>query len=112
MIFGSTRVDVLRTPSPPPVDSHGDEVDTDDVALTDLPVDVAPKTKTRRDPASGQLLTMSGYNVAVRASCPFEFKPTDRLKDRQTGAVLQVETITATRSFAGKRRVLFCTESG
>jgi hypothetical protein len=26
--------------------------------------------------------------------------------------VLQVETITNTRGFAGRRRVLFCTESG
>lgn len=110
MIFGSTRVDVLR--STDTVDNLGDPVESDTIALAALPVDVAEGTARRRNPADGHMVTISGYNVAVRASCPFAFKPTDRLRDVQTGAVLQVETITTTRSFAGKRRVLFCTEAG
>jgi hypothetical protein len=110
VIFGSTRVDVLR--STDTEDGRGDPVESDDVALADLPVDIAEGTKRRRNPADGQMVTLSGFNVAVRASCPFEFKATDRLRDRHTGVVLQVETITNTRGFAGRRRVLFCTESG
>lgn len=110
MIFGSTRVDVLR--STDTEDGRGDPVESDTVALAGLPVDVAEGTKRRRDPADGHVVTISGFNVAVRASCPFVFKATDRLRDLQTGQVLQVETITTTRGFAGKRRVLFCTESG
>jgi hypothetical protein len=110
MIFGSTRVDVLR--SIDTENGRGDPVESDDVALAGLPVDIAERTKTRRDPANGHLVTISGVDVAVRASCPFVFKATDRLRDQRTGAVLQVETITTARSFAGRRRVLFCTESG
>lgn len=110
MIFGNTRVDVLR--STDTEDGLGDPVETDDVALADLPVEISETTRTRRDPANGHLVTLAGFAVAVRASCPFEFKPTDRLKDRHTDEVLQVETVESARGGVfGQRRVLFCTEA-
>lgn len=112
MIFGNTRVDVLRTTNPAPEDGFGDPVETDDVALADLPVDVEETTRRRFDPAEGKMITLAGFAVAIRPSCPFEFTPTDRLKDRHTGEVLQVETIESARGgWRGNRRVLFCTES-
>lgn len=110
MIFGSTKVDVLR--SVDTEDGRGDPVESDDVALAGLPVDIAEGTARRRDPADGHMVTLNGYNVAVRASCPFVIKETDRLRDQRTGQVLQVETVSYSRGFAGRRRVLFCTESG
>jgi hypothetical protein len=110
MIFGSTKVDVLR--SVDTEDGRGDPVESDTVALADLPVDIAEGTARRRDPADGHMVTVSGFNVAVRASCPFVFTSSDRLRDQRTGQVLQVETISYARGFAGRRRTLFCTESG
>lgn len=112
MIFGSTTVDVLRTVTPAPTDSYGDPVETDDVALAGLPVDIADATRTRRDPADGRLVTIAQFKVTVRASCPFEIKPTDRLRDNRTGQILQVETISTTTAWAGRRRQLTCTEAG
>lgn len=112
MIFGNTQVDVLRS-SNTTEDGVGDEVETDDVALTGLPVDITEGTRRREDPASGRMVTIAGFNVAVRASCPFEFLPTDRLRDTHTGDILQVETISSARGgWRGQRRVLFCTTSG
>lgn len=113
MIFGNTRVDVLRTTEPAAVDGLGDEVESDDVVLADLPVEISEGTRRRENPADGHMVTMAGFNVAVRPSCPFEFLPTDRLRDKHTGDVLQVETIESARGGVfGQRRMLFCTTSG
>lgn len=112
MIFGSTTVDVLRTVTPAPEDDFGDPVETDDVALAGLPVDIADATQVRRNPADGSLVTIAMFRVTVRASCSFEIKPTDRLRDTRTGQVLQVETISTTTAWAGRRRQLMCSESG
>lgn len=111
MIFGSTRVSVLRTVDPPAEGDYGDPVEADDVALSGLPVWVEQGTLTRRDDADGQRLTLSGYWVSVRASTPFEFQPTDRLRDERTGDVLQVETTRRGVAWGGARQRLFCTMS-
>lgn len=110
MIFGSTRVNVLRTTAPAE-DGFGDEVDSDDVALAGLPVWIEQGTLTRRNDADGRRVTLSGFWVNVRASTPFVFQPTDRIKDLRTGEVLQVETIRRGVAWGGSRQRLFCTES-
>lgn len=109
MIFGSTRVDVLRSAGPASEDGYGDEVESDDVALASLPVWIEQGQLTRRDDASGQRMTLSGFWVNVRASTPFDFQPTDRLRDLRTGDVLQVETIRKGVAWAGARQRIFCT---
>jgi hypothetical protein len=110
VIFGSTRVSVLRGDTGVP-NGFGDLQDTDAPAVTGLPAWVAQGSLTRRDPADGQLLTLSGYWVEVRASTPFDFQPTDRIRDEKTGTVLQVETIRRATGFAGARQRIFCTMS-
>lgn len=107
MIFGSTRVDVLRSTNT--TDAIGDPVESDDVALAGLPVWIEDGTLNRRDDATGQRLTLSGFWVNVRASTLFVFQPTDRLKDLHTGEVLQIETIRTDSGWGGKRRRIFCT---
>lgn len=110
MIFGNTRVDVLRTPDPAPEDGFGDEQDTDTVVLTAIPADVQRSTIRRRDPTSGKLLTLEGFEVQVRQTPGFTFKATDRLEDKLTGDVLQVETIDSVRTPAGRKTLLGCTQ--
>lgn len=111
MIFGSTRVDVLRSATATE-DGFGDEGEDDTVALANLPVWIEQGTLIRRDDADGQRVTLTGWWVDVRASTPFEFQPTDRIKDLHTGNVLQVETIRKGVAWAGARQRLFCTSAG
>jgi hypothetical protein len=108
VIFGSTHISVLRGDTGTE-DGFGDVQDTDTPALEHVPAYVEQGSLTRRDPANGQLVTLSGYWVAVRAGLPFEFKPTDRIKNEQTSEVLQVETIRVSPGFGGGRRRIFCT---
>jgi hypothetical protein len=111
MIFGNTRVDVLRTDEAnPPVNGFGDPVDSDTVALAGLPADIQRATIRRQDPTSGRTLTVTGFEVQVRRTPGFTFQPTDRLKDKQTGDVLQVETIDEVRTPAGRKTLLMCTQ--
>jgi hypothetical protein len=111
MIFGNTRVDVLRTDEAnPPRDSFGDPVDSDTPVLSGLPADVQRVTIRRQDPTSGRLLTVTGFEVSVRITPGFTFQPTDRLVDAQTGDVLQVETIDQVRTPAGRKTLLSCTQ--
>ena len=108
MIFGSTTISVLRGDTGAE-DGLGDVQDTDDVAIAGLPAWVEQGSLSRRDDASGQRITLSGYWVSLRASTPFQFQATDRIRDERTGDVLQVETIRADRGFGGKRQRIFCT---
>jgi hypothetical protein len=111
MIFGNTRVDVLRTDEAnPPTDGFGDPVDSDDVALANLSADVQRASIRRRDPTSGKLLTLEGFEVAVRVTPGFTFAATDRLVDKRTGDVLQVETVDQVRTPAGRKTLLGCTQ--
>lgn len=110
MIFGSTKVDILRS-GPPTEDGFGDEVEDDTVALAGLPVWIEQGQLSRRDDASGQRVTLSGYWVSVRASTPFVFRPTDRVRDLRSELVLQIETIRKGVAWGGARQRLFCTEA-
>jgi hypothetical protein len=110
VIFGNERVDVLRTDEDnPPVDGFGDPVDSDTVVLADLPAEVDRATIRRRDPTSGRILTLEGFEVAVRVTPGFTFEATDRLVVKRTGDVLQVETVDQVRGPAGRRTLLMCT---
>lgn len=111
MIFGTTRVDVLRTDEAnPPVDGFGDPVDSDTTVLAGLPADIQRMTIRRQNPTTGRLLTIAGYEVSVRITTGFTFQPTDRLVDTRTGDVLQVETVDAETGPTGRYTVLGCTQ--
>jgi len=111
MIFGNTRVNVLRgDETSPAVDGYGDPVDVDTVALSGLPADIQRARIRREDPTSGKLLTLAGFDVAVRETPGFTFQPTDRLVDIQTGDMLQVETIDQVRTPVGRKTLLGCTQ--
>lgn len=111
MIFGNTRVDVLRTDEAnPPLDAFGDPIDSDTTVLSGLPADIQRATIRRMDPTSSKMLTLTGFEVQTRVTPGFTFQPTDRLVDLQTGDVLQVETVDQVRTPAGLRTLLGCTQ--
>jgi hypothetical protein len=108
VIFGSTRISVLRGDTGTE-DGFGDVQDTDTPAIEHVPAWIEDGSISRRDDASGQRITLSGFWVALRATLPFEIVATDRIKDEHTGDVLQVETIRTDSGWGGKRRRIFCT---
>lgn len=108
MIFGSTVISVLRGDTGTP-DGFGDVADTDTPAFEHVPAWVEQGSLTRRNPANGQLVTLAGAWVNLRASFHEEILPTDRIKNERTGEVLQVETIRTLTGFGASRRRIFCT---
>ena len=108
MIFGSTRISVLRGDTGTE-DGFGDVADTDTAAIAHVPAWIEQGRLTRRNPADGQLVTLSGAWVNLRATLPFEVKAGDRILDEHTSDVLQVETIRTMTGFGAHRRRIFCT---
>jgi hypothetical protein len=108
VIFGSTTVSVLRGDTGTE-DGFGDIQDVDTVAFAHVPAWTEQGQITRRNPANGALITLTGVWVNLRPSFRGAIVETDRLKNERTDEVLQVETIRTLTGFGGSRRRIFCT---
>lgn len=96
----NARVSVFRDkPATQTTDGWGQQVDdpapTSVTAdATGLPVYISQKTQNVSDPGSGTITVVTTYTVRARPAA-FAFERTDRLQDAKTGAVYQVNAVSA-----------------
>lgn len=95
LAVATTRVDVLRGTS---TDEYLDEVDIVDVAsgLLNIPMSIIEKTKQVVDPVSGTPRTVRF--ATGRAEHGTDIRSSDRIRDRSTGQIYAIQSLTTTQS--------------
>lgn len=85
--LATTTVTVLRGTA---ADRYGDEVDTDTVVATRIPVSLLEKPIVGGRPASGRKDTPRGYTMRIWKSV--DIRQNDRIRDERTGLTYAVTT--------------------
>lgn len=82
-------------------DRFGDDVDTDDVVKTGLPVSILEKPATGGRPVSGRTDTPRTFTMRVRPRAGFTFRQGDRVRSERTGEVYTVDVLVSPRNPVG-----------
>lgn len=102
----TTTVAILRTDpdDPDAVDEYGDPRDTDTPVATGVPASIIQQTVRQWLPAENRLTIAETHLGRLRGDV--DVKPTDRLRDEQTGEIYTIEGLVQPQAPLGGRAAI------